>query len=42
MPAGRWGDPPEIAGLAVFLCSAAANYIPGQLITIAGGLSVAL
>ena len=41
-PAGRWGDPPEIAGLAVFLCSAAANYITGQLITIDGGMSVAL
>ena len=41
-PAGRWGDPPEIAGLAVFLCSAAANYITGQLIAIDGGMSVAL
>ena len=41
-PAGRWGDPPEIAGLAVFLASAAANYITGQLITIDGGMSVAL
>jgi gluconate 5-dehydrogenase len=41
-PAGRWGEPPEIAGLAVFLASAAANYITGQLITIDGGMSVAL
>ena len=41
-PAGRWGQPPEIAGLAVFLCSAAANYITGQLITIDGGMSVSL
>jgi gluconate 5-dehydrogenase len=41
-PAGRWGDPAEIAGLAVFLASAAANYITGQLITIDGGMSVAL
>ncbi len=41
-PAGRWGDPPEIAGLAVFLASAAANYITGQLITIDGGMSVSL
>ena len=41
-PAGRWGDPPEIAGLAVFLASPAANYITGQLITIDGGMSVAL
>ncbi len=41
-PAGRWGQPAEIAGLAVFLASAAANYITGQLITIDGGMSVAL
>ncbi len=41
-PAGRWGDPAEIAGLAVFLASAAANYITGQSITIDGGMSVAL
>jgi len=41
-PAGRWGQPSEIAGLAVFLASAAADYITGQLITIDGGMSVAL
>jgi gluconate 5-dehydrogenase len=41
-PAGRWGQPDEIAGVAVFLASAAANYITGQLITIDGGMSVAL
>ena len=41
-PAGRCGQPEEIAGLAVFLASAAANYITRQLITIDGGMSVAL
>ena len=41
-PAGRWGRPEEIAGLAVFLVSETANYITGQLITIDGGMSVAL
>jgi len=41
-PAGRWGEPGEIAGLAVFLASAAANYITGQSISIDGGMSVAL
>ena len=41
-PAGRWGQPDEIAGVAVFLASAAANYITGQLITIDGGMSVSL
>jgi gluconate 5-dehydrogenase len=41
-PAGRWGEPPEIAGLAVFLSSSAADYITGQLMVIDGGMSVAL
>jgi gluconate 5-dehydrogenase len=41
-PAGRWGDPAEIAGLAVFLASRAADYITGQVVTIDGGMSVAL
>jgi len=41
-PAGRGGEPPEIAGLAVFLCSDSANYVTGQLIAIDGGMSVAL
>jgi gluconate 5-dehydrogenase len=41
-PAGRWGEPPEIAGLAVFLASSAADYITGQLMFIDGGMSVAL
>ena len=37
-PAGRWGEPEEIAGLAVFLASAAANYITGQMLMIDGGM----
>ena len=41
-PAGRWGEPDEIAGLAVFLASPAANYITGQMIMIDGGMSIAL
>jgi gluconate 5-dehydrogenase len=41
-PAGRWGQPDEIAGLAVFLASPAANYMTGQLLVIDGGMSVAL
>ena len=41
-PAGRWGDPREIAGLAVFLASPAADYVTGQMIMIDGGMSVAL
>ena len=41
-PAGRWGDPHELAGLAVFLASPAANYMTGQLVVMDGGMSVAL
>jgi gluconate 5-dehydrogenase len=41
-PAGRWGQPDEIAGLAVFLASAAANYVTGQMVVMDGGMSVAL
>jgi gluconate 5-dehydrogenase len=41
-PAGRWGQPEEIAGLAVFLASRASDYITGQILVIDGGMSVAL
>jgi gluconate 5-dehydrogenase len=41
-PAGRWGEPAEIGGLAVFLASRAADYMTGQLVTIDGGMSVSL
>ncbi len=34
---GRWGQPEEIAGAAVFLCSPAASYITGQTLAIDGG-----
>ncbi|HEY2818252.1 MAG TPA: SDR family oxidoreductase [Casimicrobiaceae bacterium] len=41
-PAGRWGQPDEIAGLAVFLASGAADYMTGQTLFLDGGMSVAL
>ncbi|MCC6198004.1 MAG: SDR family oxidoreductase [Burkholderiales bacterium] len=41
-PAGRWGEPSEIAGLAVFLASRAADYMTGQVLVMDGGMSVAL
>ena len=37
IPAGRWGDPADIAGAAVFLSSAASNYVNGTLLTVDGG-----
>ena len=41
-PAGRWGQPDELAGLAVLLASEASNYITGQMFIVDGGMSVAL
>jgi gluconate 5-dehydrogenase len=40
-PAGRWGDPPEIAGAAVFLASPAADYVTGHLLYVDGGFTAA-
>jgi gluconate 5-dehydrogenase len=40
-PAGRWGDPQEIAGAAVFLASPAASYVTGHLLYVDGGFSAA-
>ncbi|MEL6216967.1 MAG: SDR family oxidoreductase [Pseudomonadota bacterium] len=36
----RWGKPEEIAGACVFLCSPAASYVTGHVLTVDGGLSV--
>ncbi|MDQ6619729.1 MAG: 3-oxoacyl-ACP reductase FabG [Pseudomonadota bacterium] len=41
-PAGRWGRPPEIAGLAVFLASRASDYMTGQLLMLDGGMGISL
>ncbi|HZI82461.1 MAG TPA: glucose 1-dehydrogenase [Casimicrobiaceae bacterium] len=40
-PAGRWADPPEIAGAAVFLASSAADYVTGHIVAVDGGFGAA-
>lgn len=37
IPAGRWGTPNELAGAAVFLASAASNYVNGHVLLVDGG-----
>ncbi|KXG84359.1 2-dehydro-3-deoxy-D-gluconate 5-dehydrogenase KduD [Agrobacterium bohemicum] len=37
IPAGHWGKPEEIGGAAVFLASAASNYIHGTVLPVDGG-----
>ncbi|HEX8012522.1 MAG TPA: glucose 1-dehydrogenase [Casimicrobiaceae bacterium] len=40
-PAGRWGNPVEVAGAAVFLASSAADYVTGHLLAVDGGFGAA-
>jgi len=37
-PAGRWGRPEDLGGAAVFLASAASDFVNGQIIYVDGGL----
>ncbi len=37
IPAGRWGEPKDLRGAAVFLCSAASDYINGHVLLVDGG-----
>ena len=39
IPAGKWGIPGDIAGTAVFLCSAASDYVTGTSVIVDGGYS---
>ncbi|MCS6876699.1 MAG: glucose 1-dehydrogenase [Geminicoccaceae bacterium] len=39
-PAGRWGTPEDFAGIAVFLCSPASDFLTGAAIPVDGGYSV--
>jgi 2-deoxy-D-gluconate 3-dehydrogenase len=37
IPAGRWGEPADVGGTAVFLASPAADYLHGAIIPVDGG-----
>ena len=37
-PAGRWGDPEDLGGTAVFLASKASDFVNGQVIYVDGGI----
>ena len=41
-PAGRWGTPNDLAGIAIFLSSSASDFITGTAIPVDGGYSIAL
>jgi 2-deoxy-D-gluconate 3-dehydrogenase len=37
IPAGRWGEPEDFKGPVLFLCSKAADYVNGTILTVDGG-----
>jgi 2-deoxy-D-gluconate 3-dehydrogenase len=37
IPAGRWGTPGDLGGAAVFLASAASDYVNGIVLPVDGG-----
>lgn len=41
-PAGRWGEPNDFSGTAVFLASDASNFVTGAALTVDGGFSIAI
>jgi gluconate 5-dehydrogenase len=42
VPAGRWGDPAELGGAAVFLASDASSFVNGQILYVDGGMLAVL
>ena len=41
-PMNRWGDPKELGGAAIYFASEASSFCNGQVLTIDGGMTVAL
>ena len=41
-PAGRWGEPRDLAGAAIFLASQASDFITGVALPVDGGYSVSI
>ncbi|MCS7069299.1 MAG: 2-dehydro-3-deoxy-D-gluconate 5-dehydrogenase KduD [Meiothermus sp.] len=37
IPAGRWGEPSDLVGAAVFLASSASDYVNGHILVVDGG-----
>ncbi|NQW12612.1 MAG: SDR family oxidoreductase, partial [Alphaproteobacteria bacterium] len=37
LPAGRWGEPPDMIGPLLFLCSPASDYLHGVILPVDGG-----
>jgi 2-deoxy-D-gluconate 3-dehydrogenase len=37
IPAGRWGDPEDLAGAIIYLASAASDYVNGHILAVDGG-----
>jgi NAD(P)-dependent dehydrogenase (short-subunit alcohol dehydrogenase family) len=40
-PLGRWGEPEDVAGAAVFLASPAASFVTGVTLPVDGGYLIA-